>query len=87
MALSSILEQVPLGTKTLLDFSGNERTGMQGVEHAHICCFHRDHQSHAAPLSKEQAGKGEAGNGHHTILSRPATVDSRFRIAKDKTTS
>lgn len=62
--LFSVLEHVPLDTKTLLDFSGNERIGMQGVEQAHICCFHRDHQSHAGPLSKGQAGMGEAGNGH-----------------------
>jgi len=65
--LFSVFEHVPLDIKTLSDFSGNERTGMQGVEHAHICCFHRDHQSHAASLSKGQVRMGEAGNRHCAI--------------------
>lgn len=56
----------------------------QRVEHAHMCCFHRDHGSHAAPLSK---GKQEWVRQRMNIVSRLARVYCHFRIVKDKTTS
>lgn len=84
--LFSVLEHVPLDTKILLDFSGDERLGMQCV--GHLWYFQRDNQSHAVPLSKGQARRGWTGDGHPMIYHvTPGTIYSPYRIAKEKTTS
>lgn len=64
--LFSVLEHVPLDAKILLDFSGNERLGMQFAV-CNLLYFQRDNQSRAAPLNKGQARMGEAGKEHHMI--------------------